>query len=168
MRGLVRGLDHPRRRRRTTAPNRREELSACLPPQDLLDLPSGVSMSTVSSLSRDQPAAAPAQMRLDRLSCDVRHGRAATCSFVSQPRIEVVREFYGSPFHGMPAYIPDLLSSRTRFESRSLWGTPPQVRTMKILVEVSGQWAPPRSLVGSRQCGCDATSRWVLQSEGAS
>lgn len=93
-------------------------LSASLPPQDLLDPPGGVPVTTPTGLGCDKPSAASAKVRFDGFSRHFGNGRTATSRLMPKARIELVGEFDRCPFHGMPAYHPDLVSSRTMFESR--------------------------------------------------
>ena len=63
-------------------------------------------LAASSRFGRDEPPsrAAP-QMNLNCLPCDFGNCTFAARRFMTQSRIEVVRQLYCSAFHGMPAYL---------------------------------------------------------------
>lgn len=104
--GSLRGRRHPRRCTRRADRNRRSARSADLLTDDLLDAPGRITPAASSRFRRDQlPSRTATQMSFERLTGDFGDGRVPSRSFVTQPHIEIVRQLYRSPFHGMPAYI---------------------------------------------------------------
>jgi len=58
----------------------------------------------MTSLTEPSAGCAADKMRLDSLSSQIGYGQSPPRGFVTEPGVQVVRQFHCGPLHGMPAY----------------------------------------------------------------